>query len=457
MALRWAPFTRSVTARFVIVAFLVQLVVTGGILLFVQQASQRALASEQLTLVTELRDELISAWRSGGEDGLRRIIDVRLATRGSPPVILLANAQGDALAGNLGAWPTVIPYQTDWRTIELYRTGSDRPELMAVTATALPDGRRLLAGHVIDSSVRLARLNQEALTAALVIGIVLALLSALLIGRVLSRQIQAVVATARDVGEGALGRRVPLDGSGDAFDALGQSVNAMLDRIEALVSQLRMMTDGLAHDLRSPVTRLKVVLENAIVETEDAAAQTALERVSSEAETLLGMLSTALLISRAEAGIGRDRFVETDAGALLEDLAEVYGPLAEDRGFAIEVVAEPGLHLPLHRELISQAIGNLIENATNYAEGGQAIRLSASRRGDRVALAVADDGPGIPEHRRAEALSRFGRLDPARHVAGSGLGLSLVEAVARLHQGSFMLEDNEPGLRAVLCLHAART
>ncbi len=451
MTLRLGQLARSVTARFVIVAFLVQLIVTGGILLFVQQASERALAAEQKTLVAELRDDLVSAWRAGGDEGLRRLIDARLEqAHASPPVILLATARQDPIRGNLGDWPTVIPTRTDWQAIELYRTGSDRAELMGVSSTTLPNGELLLAGHVISSSVRLARVNEEAITAALVIGVILALLSALLIGRVLSNQIQGVVSTAREVGEGRLGRRVPVDGSGDAFDALGQSVNAMLDRIEALVSQLRMMTDGLAHDLKSPVTRIKVALERAIIETEDETALAALERVSGEAETLLGMLSTALLISRAEAGIGRDRFVDTDIAALLEDLAEVYGPLAEDRGFEIAVEAESGLHVALHRELVGQALGNLIENATKYAEGGHRITVRAAREGGGVALSVADDGPGIPEARRAEALSRFGRLDPARHIAGSGLGLSLVEAVARLHQGSFTLEDAAPGLRAVL-------
>jgi len=451
VTLRWGQLARSVTARFVIVAFLVQLTVTGGILLFVQQSSERALAAEQKTLVTELRDDLVSAWHAGGDAGLRRIIDVRLEqAHASPPVILLATAKQDPIRGNLGDWPTVIPAETDWQAIELYRTGSDRPELMGVSSTTLPNGELLLAGHVISSSVRLARVNEEAITAALVIGVIFALLSALLIGRVLSNQIQGVVTTAREVGEGRLGRRVPTDGSGDAFDALGQSVNAMLDRIEALVSQLRMMTDGLAHDLRSPVTRIKVSLERAIIETEDDTALAALERVSGEAETLLGMLSTALLISRAEAGIGRDRFVDTDIAALLEDLAEVYGPLAEDRGFEIAVEAEPGLHAPLHRELVGQALGNLIENATKYAEGGHHIVVRAAREGGGIALSVADDGPGIPEKRWSEAMSRFGRLDPARHETGSGLGLSLVEAVARLHQGSFALEDAGPGLRAVM-------
>ncbi len=262
-----------------------------------------------------------------------------------PLVILLATAKEDPIRGNLGDWPTVIPPETDWRAIELYRTGSDRAELMGVSSTTSPK-RRAAARRPCDHLERPpGAVNEEAITAALVIGVVFALLSALLIGRVLSNQIQGVVTTARDVGEGRLGRRVQTDGSGDAFDALGEAVNAMLDRIEALVSQLRMMTDGLAHDLEiAGHLDQGHARRRAIIETEDETALAALERVSGEAETLLGMLSTALLISRAEAGIGRDCFVDTDIGALLEDLAEVHGPLAEDRGFEIAVEAEAGLH-----------------------------------------------------------------------------------------------------------------
>ena len=196
------------------------------------------------------------------------------------------------------------------------------------------------------------------------------------------------------------------------------------------------------------------MIERAIVETDDAVALAALERVSQEGETLLRMLSTALQISRAEAGIGRDRFSDVDLGAMLEDLAEIYGPLAEDKGFLLEAHAPAGLHARLHREFVSQAIGNLVENALKYASGGSSIVLSASEERGALLIAVADNGPGIPPAQREEALKRFGRLDPARHVAGSGLGLALVEAVARLHQGHIRLADNAPGLRVELLLRA---
>ncbi|MEO6091512.1 MAG: HAMP domain-containing sensor histidine kinase [Novosphingobium sp.] len=441
--------------RFAFLAFLCQLPVTGGVLLFAQQRSENALTRGQQEWVEELRRELLIAYHGAGPSGLARAIAERhRSVRGDLAVILLARGDGTPIAGNLGAWPPVIPDQTPWRTIDLYRVDSDRPETIGLSAMLLPDGTRLLTGRVIDASVRLSQINAEAMVVALLLGIVLTLLSALLLARIFSRQVERIVRTTAAIGDGALTDRVPVDGSGDAFDALGEAINAMLDRIESLISELRLLTDGLAHDLKSPVTRLKSVLEHAILETRDPHASAALEKVAQEAETLLGMLTTALLISRTEAGIGRDRMKRTDLETLLSDLAEVYGPLAENDGFTIDTHAAPALRALLHRELMSQAIGNLIENALKYAARGSRITLSAAVAGGMLQLAVADDGPGIPEWRREEALRRFGRLDPARHASGSGLGLSLVAAVARLHGGDVALEDNGPGLRVVLTLVA---
>ncbi|BBE34168.1 sensor histidine kinase [Sphingosinicella microcystinivorans] len=444
---------RSTIARFTALAFLFQFLVTCAAVLFVQEASQRVLAAEERDLVTELRDELKLAYNAGGLPELQRVIRERLgAVEGGNVVILLASPEGRRIAGNIGGWPPVLPDSASWRAIELYRIGAEAPEPMGVATLRLPGGERLLAGRVITSVTRLKAVNGDTLAAALLVGAALAIVSALGIGRLLSRRLKTIAATASAVEGGAFAQRVRITGSDDAFDSLSRAINAMLDRIEALVSQLRMMTDGLAHDLRSPVTRMKSVLESAILEVRDPISLGALERVSVEAETLLSMLTTALVISRAEAGIGRDHFMDTDVSSLLCDLAEIYGPVAEEQGFVIEVREDAPLRAALHRELISQAIGNLIENALKYAEGGSRIVLSGAREEHTMRIDVADDGPGIQVQDRERALRRFGRLDPARHVAGFGLGLSLVEAVARLHGGALSLEDNAPGLRAVLRL-----
>ena len=453
MMARWRALLRSTIAQFIILLFLSQLALTGGVLYFVRQSSEASLLAVQKELVGGLRDDLVAGYREGGERQLIELIGARLQTvETEVPVILLIRGDGTVLAGNLGAWPTVIPKSTSWKAVNLYRSNSDHPEPMGVIATSLGRGKFLLTGHVIDGSVRLQSLNREAMIGALLLAIPLALLLAVLLGRMFNAWVGRIAATAEAVGSGDLSHRVSLDGSGDSFDALGHGVNAMLDRIETLVSELRIVTDGLAHDLRSPITRLKSTLERAIIDTEDPVALGALEKVSVEAETLLTMLSTALQISRAEAGIGRERFAETDVQILLTDLIEVYGPYAEEHGFALASNAPAGISLMLHRELVGQALGNLIENAIKYADGGRSIDLTAKAVDSVIELTVADDGPGIPATRREEALRRFGRLDPARHVAGSGLGLSLVDAVARLHHGDIALEDNGPGLRVVMSL-----
>jgi signal transduction histidine kinase len=447
MRASWLTLLRSNIARFVLAAFLFQMAVMGGVLLFVQQATERALIGEEKALAEELRDELVDAFRADGRSELTELIDARIQpAHGNVPVILLARRDGTPIAGNLGAWPPVVPDRTRWRTIDLYRLGSDHPERVGVVTTLLSDGTRLLTGHAIDASVRLARVNNRAMIIALLVGLSLTLASALILGRLLSRDIGAIVSTTLAVRDGALTRRVPVNHSGDAFDALGGAINAMLERIDALVLELRITTDGLAHDLKSPVTRLKSAIEQAMVQTNDAAALAALEKVSVEADTLLSMLSRALLISGTEAGVGREALIEVEVDALLADIAEIYGPLAEEHGFTITVDAPADLRAMLHRELLSQAIGNLVENALKYAIGGHLIALTAREADGELILMVADDGPGIPVAHRAEALRRFGRLDPARQTSGAGLGLPLVAAVARLHGGSVEFDDHRPGL-----------
>lgn len=446
-------FLRSTTTRFIVLVFVLQLLATASMLLFVHEASKHALEGEQRALVAELHDDLVAGYTEGGQANLVKLIDARLAVvRQDVAVILLTSPKNEVIAGNLAAWPTAISYRAKWQTLDLYRMANDRPEHIGLITTILPNGAHLLTGHVVDGDLLLARINTEAMIAAFGLAIPLTLFIALILGRVINARVRTISHTTEAVGRGNLSNRVQLDGSGDAFDALGVGVNTMLDRIETLVGELRVVTDGLAHDLRSPITRLKSVVEQACIDVNDPVAINALERVSTEAEALLSMLTTALEISRAEAGIGRDRFARVDVATLLNDVVEVFGPVAEEQGLVLSVDAPKGLQTALHRELISQSLANLIENALKYAEGGRHIKLSACWSDGMVAISVADDGIGIPRDRHEDAVRRFGRLDPARHIVGSGLGLSLVEAVARLHGGNIALEDNMPGLRVTLTL-----
>jgi signal transduction histidine kinase len=270
--------------------------------------------------------------------------------------------------------------------------------------------------------------------------------------RIIERRVSRIAGIAERVGAGDLSRRVEVGDGDDAFARLGRGFNGMLDKIEALVTELRLVTDGLAHDLRSPITRLQSVIERAAVDARDPEARAALESAQNEARVLQTMLTTALQITRAEAGIGRERFVAVDLATLLADLVEIYGPVAEESGFVLTAEAPEGLTLPAHRELLGQALGNLVENALRHAEGGSRIRLTGAREGEDIVVTVSDDGPGIPAERRDEALRRFARLDPSRHASGHGLGLSLVDAATRLHGGRVELADGEPGLSVRLIL-----
>ncbi|MAW98376.1 MAG: sensor histidine kinase [Sphingomonas sp.] len=443
---------RSITVQFVFAAFLSQLLLTVGILLFVQHKTERALQSYQREWVEELSGDLIESYRRGGLSMLKESVDSRAAARrGNLAILLLIGPDGTRIAGNLDSWPLPLPAETPWRELTL-RQADGRPEHIVARATLLPDGSRLMTGRIIETELDPGRIREAAFAAAVGLGALLGLIGALILGRILSARIGDIVETTVAIRRGALSSRIAVNGSGDAFDELGAAINAMLDQIERLMAELRLMTDGLAHDFRSPVTRLKSVIERAAAATDDERAGAALESAGREADTLLAMLSTALLISRTEAGMGREQFVDTDIAAMLHDLAEIYGPLAEEEGFVLAVDAPSGLKVALNPQLVGQAIGNLIENALHYAEGGTRIVLSAKANRDHVMLCIADNGPGIPADRREEALRRFGRLDPARTESGSGLGLSLVAAVATLHGGTIRLDDARPGLCVLMSL-----
>lgn len=450
MRRRAGRLLRSTSFRLFVPVVLFQLVATGGVLAFVWISSQQTVRDEQHALVEDLRDDLLAAYEDGGLAGLRATIDTRLRAEGRrAPIMLLAGADGRTVTGNLDALPprganpggSASGASGEWYDTVLYRSDFPQPQQMSLIETRLPDGSTLLAGIETGRDLKLQRSFEQALFAAIFLALPLTMLVAFLTSRLVGRRVHDMAQTAHRVASGAFDARVPLDGSGDAFDELAGEINVMLARIETLVGELRVVAEGLAHDLRSPVTRLRAALEQAAVEAHDPAAEAAMNRALAEADTLTRILTTALQIGRAEAGIGRERFEPTALAPFLEDLAALYEPYAEDEGFTLAAEAPEGLTGLVHRELMVQALGNLIDNAVKYADGGSRITLFGYRQDGQVVLGVRDDGPGIPERQREAALQRFGRLDPTRAVAGSGLGLALVEAVAKLHDGRVELAD----------------
>lgn len=444
---------RSTTARFAALVFALQLAAAAALLLPVRALVRDQVYASATATAAMIRQDLLAIRSETGDRGLVQAVTLRSrTTTGSDAVLLLANGDGRAVAGNLDGWPAGVPLDDRTAHVELRRHGHAQPEAMLVRAIRLPGGARLLTGSVVDDERRIVQLLERATLIALALAVAFAALAAWLAARMIVVRLNDTVATLRTVRDGDLSRRVADDRSGDAFAALAMSVNATLDRVQSLVAELTLATDIIAHDLKSPLTRLRSALERAAITVRDPAAQEDVDRALAEGDRLLATVETALRISRAEAGIGRDAFTPLDLGGALRELAEMYAPLIEDAGRDVRLAIDDEAIRPAHRELIAQALGNLVDNALKYGVG--TITLGLARAADRIHLSVADQGMGIAPEHHGTALRRFGRIDEARGGAGVGLGLSLVAAVARLHDGQVRLEPAAPGLRVVIDLPA---
>jgi len=440
---------RSTVFRFAALVFVLQLAAAAALLFGTAALVRGQVTAEADRAAAALMAELRAVRAAGGADALAREVAAR-AGGGPPPraVLLLVDRNGTRVAGNLDAWPPSVVAGGGTRNALLYRTGHAAPEAMRVGAAALPDGGRLLAGAVTEGEARALRRLEEATGLALTLALAFAAVAAWASARLIVARLEGTLAALDGVAAGDLGRRVAPDAARDSFADLGRAVNGALDRVDTLVTELRVATDALAHDLKSPLTRMRAALERA---ASKAGSVEALDRALVEADRLMAVVQTALGISRAEAGIGRENFAEADLGLHMADMAEIYAPLAEETGRTVLFEAAEGpVVARVHRELLAQAIGNLIDNALKY--GGGPITLSLAGRVDGVRLSVADRGPGIPADRRHQALRRFGRLDEARGGDGAGLGLALAAAVARLHGGALVLGDAAPGLLVTMDL-----
>lgn len=393
---------------------------------------------------------LAEQYGAGGVYGLAQAITRRLARASErDAVYLLTDAYGQTLAGNLGDWPPTVSPGTGVVELELYRTDRDRPARVTAVALRLPDGAMLLVGRDSQARSRFEGALFRASLWAAVVALVLSLAGGWLMSRFVNRRIGEIRRTAGEIVAGDLARRIPLHGTDDEFDRLNGTLNAMLDRIAELVGSLRGVTDSLAHDLRSPLTRFRALLSDFAAPglPEDERRRLA-ARAEAEADAMLRQISAMLEISRAEAGVGRDAFELADLARLLEDVGDLYAPAADDRGVEIALALGPA-EIAGHPQLLAQALSNLLENALRYAPEGSVITLSSGAK-PAPYLRVADAGPGIPEAERARALARFVTLDPSRSGGSTGLGLALVAAIAKLHGAELTLGDADPGLTVTL-------
>ncbi|MEQ9638364.1 MAG: ATP-binding protein [Devosia marina] len=392
----------------------------------------------------------------------------RLSSQPGPGIYFLGDAAGLYLLGNVADVPAEVVinpgvYSFDYErpnplgddVVEEGRPPRQREGIAVVRSIELGNGMRLVVGRdVVERRGYSAIILQSFMVG--VVGIVLfSLIAGGITARRVLRRIDTIQQTSTKIMSGNLSERVPVTRRNDEFDALATNLNAMLDRIEQLLQGLKEVTDNVAHDLKTPLTRLRNQAEAALRDTASVETrEQALENVIAESDRLIQTFNALLMIARVEAGAPSGALSEINISEIVADVAELYGPVAEDEGIAVETRIAEGVRLKANRELIGQAMVNLLENAMKYArpEDGKSGRIdvSLSQQADRVSISVADNGPGIPDGERKRVLERFVRLEKSRSETGSGLGLSLVNAVARLHGGTFRIEDNAPGVRAVL-------
>ncbi len=326
---------------------------------------------------------------------------------------------------------------------------SDTP--VRVLVTKLPQGQKLIVGRDLNNEQQLLDHTLHVMLGVIGVTFFLVILGSILLGYKTLRRIDAVSHTAGEIMAGDLSQRIPLTDRDDEFDLLGRKLNAMLERIEQLLAGMRQVTDNIAHDLRSPLNRLRNRLDITLLEARNKDEyRTVLEQTTVDIDELLRIFNALLNIAQAEAGIRRDEWKTLDLAALAEELAELYGAVAEERGVQWLNDFVPNTHVWGNRQLLAQAISNLLDNAVKYTPSGGRIELRVNDPDGQPMLSVIDTGPGIPAEERERVLERFVRLDSARSQSGSGLGLSLVKAVAKLHKAELVIADNHPGLRVSL-------
>ncbi|RAI44285.1 sensor histidine kinase [Rhodoplanes roseus] len=453
----------------------------------------RRLMNEQIVRTIDSETgELTGQFEAAGLRRLVYIVESRANQPGSS-LYLVTTPTGAGVAGNVASLEPGVIERTGW--VETSYRRLEEPDggehTAMVKVSELPGGFRLLVGRDLAEREHMFRIVAIAGRWSVAIVIVLGLVGGLLVSRRVLRRIDAMTDMSRVIMAGDLSGRLPVGASGDELDRLATNLNTMLEKIETLLRGLKEVTDNVAHDLKTPLTRLRNRSEAALRHAaSEADYRQALEATIEESDGLIRTFDALLMIARAESGEPRADMVMFDAAEIARDVGELYEPLAEEKGLALRIEAGSLAPVRGNRELIGQALANLIDNAIKYAADAAPVParvpavagdgpadadparlvpdappmfpappadvvVTAATVGDRVEITVADRGPGIAAADRTRVVDRFVRLEQSRSKPGSGLGLSLASAIARLHGGDLRLEDNAPGLRVVLSLPRA--
>ena len=410
---------------------------------YVRARSDRANMTEYLILQ--------GAYARSGRDGLIALIERRIADRSfADNVYLLADPSLAVLGGNLKAWPSTVTAASGWAEFRAAQPSPDatrRPLLRAMLET-FPGGDRLLVGRDISEFDSFTEQIKAAVISSGVLIFVLAAVASILVTRRTVGRIEEINATSRAIMQSGLDQRIPLRGSHDEWDRVAENLNLMLDRIETLMGEVKQVSDNVAHDLRTPLTRMRGRLEKAYDSQRSGEAdQTLIGDTLADLDAVLRMFSSITRIAQIETQARTDAFRTANLVEIASEVVELYDAAAEQDGTRLTIVGDPEVKVTGDRDLIFDAIANLVDNAIKHGRaGGQVVVANESIDG-RPVISIADDGPGIPAGEHEHVFKRFYRLEASRYTPGNGLGLSLVAAVARLHGARIELLDNAPGLK----------
>lgn len=429
------------------------------LVIYMTSLSARMLTAQTRGTINEEVLGLGRAYQRGGLPFLVRVVESRARQPGAN-LYLIADPNGRILSGNVESLAPGVLDQVGWteRPFAYTRYGEetgaapaqDGAHKAVAVVFRLPNRMIVLVGRDLGEPERFRSVVRRALMAALAMMVLGALLIWFFVGRRALKRIDRVSEASRRIMGGDLSRRLPVAGTGDEFDRLSENLNAMLDRISALNDGLRQVSDNIAHDLKTPLTRLRNRAEAALAgKPRSADYRRALEQAIAESDQLIRTFNAILMISRLEAGYSAEATADVDLRAIVADVVDLYEPVAEEMGVRLEQQVNGVITVRGNRELIGQALSNVVDNAIKYSAGTgkePAVRVALGADKGNVRLTVADNGPGIPEADRKRATERFVRLEVSRTQPGSGLGLSLAEAVMKFHGGRLDLQSNEPGL-----------
>ena len=439
---------RLTPSSFLLFVAVLAVAASAAALIVVYRAGDSIISERERAEALAERDLLEEVDVEQGLDNLTAAVARRARFAAAGEHVGLFDGRGQALAGDLTAFDPEFR-NADWKIV---RSGVRPRYTVHVVGSTLNDGAVLVVGRSLSNQRRFERSIVYGFAAAVAIVAAAGLAAGLVMNFLILQRVDAIANTAERIAGGDLSARSPVADGRDPFGRVGVSLNAMLERIEELLTGMRTVTDSLAHDLRSPLTRVMGALARAMHEgTSEGERTDAVEAAHDEVERILATLSALLDIARAETGLSREMMVRVDVGDLVDELTDFFTPVIEDAGQKLVFHAPPHPVLAHgHEPLLRQAVGNLLHNASQYAGDGAVVRVSVEDADGGVRIVVADTGGGVPEDQRGRVQERFVRLDPARSVGGSGLGLAIVAACAKLHGGVLRLEDNHPGLRAVL-------